>query len=110
MFLHYGVTTAYDPSGPTDYMVAQREMINHDKIIGPRLFVGGAQINGPLESSRLGPDQSVGTFHVTTVEETREAVRKNAAAGVDFIHVEEALSPELIKVAGLQRPKEQLAV
>jgi imidazolonepropionase-like amidohydrolase len=97
MFLHYGVTTAYDGSGPTEWMVAQRDMINHGKIKGPRLFVGGWQINGPLELSRLSADQSVGTFHVATPEEAREAVRKNTAGGVDFIHVEEAVSPELLK-------------
>src|ERR1035437_3632125 len=41
MFLHYGITTVYDTANPTDYIIAQRDMINHGKLKGPRMFVTG---------------------------------------------------------------------
>ena len=95
MFLHFGVTTVYEPLNATEWIVAQRDMINHGKIKGPRMFVCGTPIAGPRELSRQSsaPEQSGFIVHVTTVEEAREAVRKNASAGVDAIHVEESLTP-----------------
>lgn len=112
MFLHYGVTTVYEPSNPTEWIVAQRDMISHGKIKGPRMFVTGDPITGPQERSRMSsaPEQSGAVIHVTTVEEAREAVRKNAAAGVDFIHVEEALTPELLKAVVDEAQKLHLPV
>jgi imidazolonepropionase-like amidohydrolase len=94
------------------YIIAQREMINHGKIQGPRLFVSGDPITGPQDLSRMSsaPEQSGAVTHVTTVEEARAAVRKNAAAGVDMIHVEEALTPELLKAVVDEAAKHHLPV
>jgi hypothetical protein len=76
------------------------------------LFVSGAAITGPLELSRLnsGPETSGSIVHVNTVEEAREAVRKSAAAGVDIIHTEEALTPELLKAVIEEARKHRLPV
>ena len=112
MFLHYGVTTVYEPLNATEWIIAQRDMINHGKIKGPRMFVCGTPIGGPMELSRLGsaPEQSGMIVHVTTAEEAGEAVRKNAAAGVDMIHVEESLTPPLIKAVTDEARRHRLPV
>ena len=112
MFLHYGVTTVYDPSNPTEWIVAQREMINHGKIKGPRMFVCGNPITGPKELSRLdsGAELSGAAKRVTTVEEARQAVRKNVADRVDMIQVEESLTPELLKAVIEEAGKHHLPV
>ncbi len=99
MFLHYGVTSAYDTLSPTDWIVAQREMLRHGKIKGPRLYVTATGIGGPRELSRLnGTAEQNGTIvHVTNAAEARAAVKAHATAGVDIIHVEESLTPSLLK-------------
>ncbi|MBI2815535.1 MAG: amidohydrolase family protein [Acidobacteria bacterium] len=99
MFLHYGVTTVYDTANPTDWIIAQRELVNRGKIKGPRMFVTGIAIDGPPERSVPHSGAELGGYntHVTTVEEAREAVRKNVAAGVDIIKVHEGLTSELLK-------------
>ena len=99
MFLHYGVTTVYDTANPTDWIVAQREAIQHRKIKGPRMFVTGIAVDGPRERSAPDSGAELGGYnaHVTTVEEARALVRRNLAAGVDIIKVHEGLTTELLK-------------
>ena len=49
LFLHYGVTTVYDTANPTEWILAQRDGIRSGRIKGPRMFVTGAIIDGPVE-------------------------------------------------------------
>src|SRR5262245_42691903 len=48
MFLPYGVTTIADIHNDTAWSVAQREALKSDKMIGPRMYVSGARVTGPL--------------------------------------------------------------
>ena len=99
MFLHYGITTVYDTANPTDYIIAQRDMINHGKMLGPRMFVTGMAIDGPPERSDMksGSEQGGYNAHVITVEQAKALTKANIAAGVDLIKVHEGLTSELIK-------------
>src|SRR5579883_2905281 len=99
VFLRYGITTVYDTANPTDWIIAQREMVKHGKIKGPRIFVTGDTIDGPPERSvpTASSEQGGYNFHAKTVQEARALVDRNAAAGVDMIKVLEGLSPELLK-------------
>ena len=112
MFLRYGVTTVYDTANPTDWTVAQRDLVNHGKIKGPRMFVTGIAIDGPRERSVPNSGAELGGYnaHVTTVEEAREAVRKNVAAGVDIIKVHEGLTSELLKTVVEEARKQHVPV
>src|SRR5690242_9929475 len=38
LFLHFGVTTAYDIANPTQWSLAQKDALRKGKIKGPRLF------------------------------------------------------------------------
>ena len=101
MFLHYGITTVYDTANPTDYIIAQRDMINHGKMKGPRMFVTGLAVDGPVERSDMASGSEVGGYnaHVVTVEEAKALVKSNIARGVDLIKVHEGLTSELLKSA-----------
>ena len=77
MFLPYGVTTIADIHNDTAWSIAQRDGLNSGRIKGPRMFVSGARVTGPL-----GPPTTDGSF-VRTPEEARAYVRKLKAAGVE---------------------------
>ena len=112
MFLHYGVTTIYDTANPTDYIIAQRDMINHGKLKGPRMFVTGLAVDGTPERSDMNSGAQVGGYnaHVTTVEEARALVKSNIAQGVDLIKVHEGLTSELLKSAVDEATSKGIAV
>jgi imidazolonepropionase-like amidohydrolase len=101
IFLRYGITTVADTANPTAWIVAQREMLRHGIIKGPRLYVTGRRLGGPLPGRRAGIvsnaiDGSY-TVNVRTVEEARAEVRSLIAQGVDAIKVHDGLTPEMIK-------------
>lgn len=91
MFLPYGVTTIADIHNDTAWSLAQREALNSGRIKGPRLFVSGARVTGPL-----GSPTSDGSY-VRDVEEARAYVRKLKAAGVDHIKVDLTITDEQLR-------------
>ena len=48
MFLPYGITTIADIHNDTAWSIAQREALKSGRMKGPRLFVSGARVTGPL--------------------------------------------------------------
>ena len=82
MFLPYGITTIADIHNDTAWSIAQRDALKSGRITGPRMFVSGARVTGPL-----GPPTTDGSF-VRTPEEARAYVRTLKAAGVDHIKVD----------------------
>ena len=48
MFLPFGITTIADIHNDTAWSIAQREALKRGQIKGPRLFVSGARVSGPL--------------------------------------------------------------
>ena len=91
MFLPYGVTTIADIHNDTAWSIAQREALKSGRIKGPRLFVSGARVTGPL-----GPPTTDGSY-VRDVEEARAYVRKLKAAGVDHIKVDLTITDEQLR-------------
>ena len=101
IYLRYGVTTVADTANKTEWIIAQREMLNRDVIKGPRMYVTGHRIGGPLPGRTAGivPNGINGNYVVNAanVAEALAEVRKLVAAGVDAIKVHDGLTPEQIK-------------
>ena len=91
MFLPYGVTTIADIHNDTAWSIAQRDALNSGRIKGPRMFVSGARVTGPL-----GPPTTDGSY-VRTPDEARAYVRKLKAAGVDHIKVDLTITDDQLR-------------
>lgn len=91
MFLPYGITTIADIHNDTAWSVAQREALKKGTIKGPRMFVSGARVTGPL-----GAPTTDGSY-VRTVEEARAYVRTLKAAGVDHIKVDLTITDDQLR-------------
>lgn len=112
LFLHYGVTTVYDTANPTDWIIAQRDALRNGKIKGPRMYVTGAIIDGPLEDANPVTLAARTAYRVNTAtpEEARAATRKLIAQGVDAIKVYEGLDIASLKVVVEEAHKAGLEV
>jgi imidazolonepropionase-like amidohydrolase len=103
IFLRYGITTVADTANPTAWIIAQREMLRRGIIRGPRMYVTGRRLGGPLPGRKVGvvPNAIDGSYtvNVRTVEEARAEVRSLVAQGVDAIKVHDGLTPDMIKGA-----------
>jgi len=91
MFLPYGVTTIADIHNDTAWSIAQREALKSGRIKGPRMFVSGARVTGPL-----GPPTTDGSY-VKDAAEAGAYVRKLKAAGVDHIKVDLTITDDQLK-------------
>ena len=91
MFLPYGVTTIADIHNDTAWSIAQREALQNGRIEGPRMFVSGARVTGPL-----GAPTTDGSY-VRDVAEARAYVRRLAKAGVDQIKVDLTITDDQLR-------------
>lgn len=91
MFLPFGVTTIADIHNDTAWSIAQREALKRGEIKGPRLFVSGARVSGPL-----APPTTDGGY-VKDAAEARAYVRKLKAAGVDHVKVDLTITDEQLR-------------
>lgn len=97
--LEWGVTTVRNPAGPTAEAVSVRDAVRSGQLAGPRIFTAGAVLDvfetpgGLAEAART--DSAV-----------RAAVRRQAAAGVDYIKLYAGLSPALVR-AGVDEAHQQ---
>ncbi len=89
VLLAHGITTARDPGGPAFHTVALRDSVARGHLPGPRLFVAGEAID---RTPFVGL-----SARVTTPEEVRAEVRRQASVGVDFIKLYAWLTPELVE-------------
>ena len=96
--LAFGVTTARDPGGPTELTVATRSAVARGELIGPRLRVAGAIIDTTRFDGLA--------VQVSTADEVRTEVRRQAAAGVDMIKLYAGLDPELL-ASGIDEARAQ---
>jgi len=93
--LEYGVTTMLNPGARPGAGVGLRGRIESGELRGPRLFAAGPIIDQrPTEEGLAG-----WATEVTTEAEIREAVREQAAAGVDFIKLYRRVPPDLVAAA-----------
>ena len=79
-----------DLHGQTDSIVALKHEMNLGSILGPRMFVAGAMIDGvpPTYSNATG---------VATGDQARRAVDLHAVAGVDYLKVYTKITPALLR-------------
>jgi imidazolonepropionase-like amidohydrolase len=91
MFLPYGITTIADIHNDTAWSIAERDALKSGRIKGPRMFVSGARVTGPL-----GPPTTDGSY-VKDAAEARAYVRKLKAAGVDHVKVDLTLTDEQLR-------------
>jgi imidazolonepropionase-like amidohydrolase len=91
MFLPFGVTTIADIHNDTEWSIAQRDALNAGRIKGPRKFVSGARVTGPL-----GRPTTDGSY-VRDVAEARAYVRRLKAAGVDHIKVDLTITDDQLR-------------
>jgi len=91
LYLAHGVTTVGDIHADTPWIIAQRALLRSGVMQGPRLFVSGARVIGPLMP---GPARSFGSGYVRDVEEARDYVRYLAAIGVDMVKVDATITDE----------------
>ena len=91
LYLAHGVTTVGDIHADTPWIIAQRALLESGVMQGPRLFVSGARVIGPLLP---GPPRSFGSGYVRDVEDARDYVRYLAAIGVDMVKVDATITDE----------------
>ncbi|HKW48290.1 MAG TPA: amidohydrolase family protein [Gemmatimonadaceae bacterium] len=91
--LRFGVTTIRDPGGLTEHAIATRDSVARGLIEGPRMFVAGSVID------QTDAPGLVATVH--SPEEVRAEVRRQIAAGVDYIKLYATLTPQMVD-AGIQ--------
>ena len=99
IFLRFGVTTVFDTANPTEWILAQREALKSGKLKGPRMFVTGLIIDGPVEPGGEVDNAELAGYkvRVRSSEEARVITRKVIRQGVDAVKVHEALTPELLE-------------
>ena len=94
LYLAHGVTTVADIHSDTPWIIAQRAALKSGAMQGPRLFVSGARVIGPLLP---GPPRAFGAGYVRDVPEARLYVRYLAAIGVDMIKVDSTITDEQLE-------------
>lgn len=97
--LEWGVTTVRNPGGHTREAVLFRDLVRSGALPGPRSFTAGAVIDMYSVPGGLVDEAK-------TEEDMRAAVRRQAAAGVDYIKLYQGLSPALVR-AGVDEAHKQ---
>jgi imidazolonepropionase-like amidohydrolase len=89
-YVAWGVTTVRDLHGGTDSMIALKNAMNLGSILGPRMFVAGAMIDG-------APATYPNATGVSTGDQARRAVDQHAVAGVDYLKIYTKITPALLR-------------
>jgi imidazolonepropionase-like amidohydrolase/ketosteroid isomerase-like protein len=97
--LEWGVTTVRNPGGHTREAVLFRDAVKSGALPGPRTFTAGAIID--VISAPGGLVETV-----KNEEDLRAAVRRQVAAGVDYVKLYAGLSPALVR-AGVDETHKQ---
>lgn len=89
-YVAWGVTTVRDLHGGTDDVVGLKKAFNLGSVLGPRMFVAGAMIDGvpPTYPNATG---------VANAEQARRAVDLHAVAGVDYLKIYTKITPALLR-------------
>ncbi|HET8712435.1 MAG TPA: amidohydrolase family protein [Gemmatimonadales bacterium] len=89
-YVAWGVTTVRDLHGGTDDALALKNAFNLGSVLGPRMFVAGAMIDGT-------PTTYPNASGVSTGDQARRAVDQHAVAGVDYLKVYTKITPGLLR-------------
>ena len=94
LYLAHGVTTVGDIHSDTAWIIAQRAALKSGIMQGPRMFVSGARVLGPLLE---GLPRAFGAGYVKEVAEARAYVRYLSAIGVDMVKVDSTITDEQLE-------------
>ncbi len=111
LYLNHGVTTAL-AIGPEriDWITAQRDGIAKGKIVGPRIFAAGPEMNSPRPGEKAASVRDLIARRrfenlVKSAEEARKVVQELLVQGADIIKLFENILPEAIKAAAEEAHK-----
>lgn len=85
----YGITTARDMGAPLDDIVRLRDSIASGTLVGPRLFIAGPLMEGPV------PVQMPLIVGLFSEKQARAEVKDLKQHNVDYVEVDTSLTPEL---------------
>ncbi len=88
-YLAWGVTTVRDVNSPSDSAFSLRNDLNLGAVLGPRMFSGGAAIDGV-------PPTGEGTG-VATPAAARHAVDQRAVVNADYVVISKGFTAALLK-------------
>jgi imidazolonepropionase-like amidohydrolase len=89
-YVAWGVTTVRDLHGGTEDVVGLKNAFNLGSVLGPRMFVAGAMIDGV-------PTTYPNATGIASAEQARRAVDLHAVAGVDYLKVYTKITPALLR-------------
>lgn len=89
-YVAWGVTSVRDLHGGTDSVIALKNAMNLGSIVGPRMFVAGAMIDG-------APPTYPNATGVATGDQARRAADQRAVAGVDYLKIYTKITPALLQ-------------
>ena len=89
-YIAWGVTTVRDLHGGTDDVIGLKNAFNLGSVVGPRMFVAGAMIDGV-------PPTYPNASGVATGDQARRAVDQHAVAGVDYLKSYTKITPALLR-------------
>jgi imidazolonepropionase-like amidohydrolase len=92
LLLAYGVTTARNPAAPALDGVRLRDDIDNGRLVGPRVYTAGDILD------TTGPFNGL-TRPVSTAEDVRREIARQARIGVNYIELYANLPPELVAIA-----------
>jgi imidazolonepropionase-like amidohydrolase len=85
----YGITTVRDMGAPLDDIVRLRDAIASGALVGPRLFIAGPLMEGPI------PAQMPLIVDLFSKTQAHDEVKSLKQHNVDYIEVDTSLTPEL---------------
>ena len=89
-YVAWGVTTVRDLHGTTEDVMGLKNAFNLGSVLGPRMFVAGAMIDGT-------PTTYPNATGVATGDQARRAVDQHAVAGVDYLKIYTKITPALLR-------------
>jgi imidazolonepropionase-like amidohydrolase len=95
--LQFGITTFRSTAAAPEFGTTLRDQIAAGVIVGPRMFSSGPLIDLPDQLWSGSPDAT----EVTTTQEVRAEVRRQAETGADYVKLYAHLGPEIVR-AGIE--------
>jgi hypothetical protein len=96
LFLRFGVTTVFDLGNEMN-ILQQREAIRAGRVHGPRLFVTGQGLEGPLPPNSGPPGNPALRSTIHSAEEARAKAAQMLDLGVDAIKIREFVPASWIR-------------
>lgn len=98
----YGITTVRDMGAPLDDIVKLRAATASRVLIGPRLFIAGPLMNGPI------PIQMQLIVDLFSDKQAQEEVERLKQNNVDYVEVDTTLTPELYQAVADEAKRQGL--